>query len=240
MLLHTQGDSAVCIGQAAHSWISGRLARQWGNEAVPRPEPFAEVCLGAEQHDIGMAEWDRRPELNPETGWPMSFLDLPLATHIALWTEAPERILSQSPYAAVLVSKHGHALFTKREPTPEIERYLREQEALQEDLLERIGADRDEAALNQQLVWALDHLALVGLIPDWAPQDNPVGDALTLHVEMAGERHVTVDPWPFDVGEITLSYPGRRLDQRSSTEPELHARLAAAPWVYIPVTWSPG
>ena len=77
-------------------------------------------------------------------------------------------------------------------------------------------------------MWALDHLALVGLIPAWAPQDNPVGD-FSIHVEMAGERHVTVDPWPFADDEITLDYPGRRLEARSATEPELHARLAAAP-----------
>lgn len=239
MLLHSEGDAVVCIGQAAHSWISGRLARCWGNGAVPTPEPFAEVCLGAEQHDIGMAEWDRRPELDAATGHPVGFLDLPLATHIALWSQAPEKVLSQSPYAAMLVSMHGHALFSKREPTPEIERYLREQEALQGDLLERIGADPAQARLNQQLVWALDHLALVGLIPEWAPQDNPVGEDLTLHVEMAGDRHVTVDPWPFGPEEITLAYPGRRLTRRSATEPELHARLAAAPWVEVPVTWSP-
>jgi hypothetical protein len=238
MLLHFEGNDVVCIGQAAHSWISGQLARRWGNDAVDPAAPLAEVCLGAEQHDSGMADWDRRPELNQETGFPLSFLELPLATHIALWTEAPEKILSQSPYAAVLVSMHGTALFEKRSPTPEIERYLREQKALQQDLLERIGADPGQARLNQQLVWALDHLALVGLIPEWAPQDNPVGD-LTLHVEMAGERHVTVDPWPFADDQITLAYPGRRLTARSETVSDLHARLARAPWVDVAVTWSP-
>lgn len=237
MLLHMDGNGVVCIGQAAHSWISGQLAREWGNDAFAVPEPLAELCLGAEQHDIGMAEWDRRPELDPATGFPVGFLDLPLSTHLALWTEAPEKILSQSPYAAVLVSKHGHALFSKRKPTPEIERYLAEQEALQADLLERIGADPEQANRNQQLVWALDHLALVGLIPDFAPQENSVGD-LPLHVDLAGDRLVTVDPWPFGRDEITLRYPGRRLGERSATEPELHARLAAAPWVYVDVTWT--
>ena len=238
MLLHFDENGVVCIGQAAHSWISGRLAREWGNDAVRSPEPLAELCLGTEQHDVGMAGWDRRPELDTRTGYPVSFLDLPLATHLALWTEAPEKILSQSPYAAVLVSKHGQALFEKRRPTPEIERYLAEQRAFQDDLIERLGADADQLALNQQLVWALDHLALVGLIPAWAPQDNAVGE-VTIHIEIAAERRVTVDPWPFAADEITLGYPGRRLTEPSATEPELHARLAAAPWVDVPVTWSP-
>lgn len=49
---------------------------------------------------------------------------------------------------------------------------------------------------------------------------------------------MTVDPWPFAADAITLNYPGRRLTERSATEPELHARLAAAPWVGVGVTWS--
>lgn len=238
MLLHSEGNDMVCIGQAAHSWISGQLARRWGNRAVPAPVPLAEVCLGAEQHDIGMADWDRRPALDPDTGFPVPFLKLPLATHIALWTEAPEKVLSQSPYAALLVSLHGTALFRHRTPTPEIERYLRDQLAFQDDLVARIGADPAQLRLNQRLVWALDHLALVGLIPAWAPEDNTVGD-VSIHVEIAGERHVTVDPWPFGEDEITLRYPGRRLTARSATEPELQARLAEAPWVDVDVTWTP-
>jgi len=239
VLLHHDDGGVVCIGQAAHSWVSGRLARRWGNERFDPPAPRAEVCLGAEQHDIGMAEWDRRPELDTRTGYPVPFLELPVATHLALWSEAPERILCQSPYAALLVSMHGHALFEDRDPTPEIERYLRDQEALQRDLLARIGGDPSRARRNQQLVWAVDYLALVGLIPAWAPRDMPTPGP-TLHVRTDGDRRVTVDPWPFaEPEEITLAYPGRRLTAPSRTARELHARLAGAPWVAVPVTWAP-
>lgn len=238
MLLHENDDGVVCIGQAAHSWVSGQLARKWGNERFSAPEPLAEVCLGAEQHDIGMAEWDRRPELNAETGWPLSFLELPAATHIALWTDAPERILSQSPYAALLVSMHGHALFKKRKPTPEIERYVREQEALQADLMERIGEPPERARANQKLVWTVDFLALVGLIPEWAPQEQETPDGI-IRVTVDGPQAVRVDPWPFHEDELEIGYPGRLLTEPSATTQELHARLAAAPWKQVPVVWRP-
>ena len=238
MLLYEDGEGTVCIGQAAHSWVSGQLMRMWGNERFAAPEPLAEVCLGAEQHDIGMADWDRRPELDGDTGYPMSFLKLPVTTHIALWTDAPERILSQSPYAALLVSMHGHALFLKRRQTPEVARYVREQEALQRDLLESIGEDPGRARRNQQLVWAVDFLALVGLIPEWAPEEQePPGGPI--RIDTAGERHVTVDPWPFAAERIEIDYPGRRLTEPSRTLAELHGRLADAPWVNVPVTWTP-
>ena len=72
MLLRPDGDDTIVIGQPAHAWLSGQLARAWD----PRPEPWEEVCLAAEQHDIGMAEWELAPRLNPGTGLPRSFMEL--------------------------------------------------------------------------------------------------------------------------------------------------------------------
>ena len=66
MILRPDGDGLLAIGQASHAWLSGQLARAW----VPRPEPFEEVCLGALQHDVGMAEWDLDPQRHPDTGLP--------------------------------------------------------------------------------------------------------------------------------------------------------------------------
>ena len=82
MLLRSEGPSVLAIPQQSHAWISGQLARVWGNDRFPSPEPWEEVCLAAEQHDIGMAGWDRDPTFNPETGLPYSFLEMPLEVHL--------------------------------------------------------------------------------------------------------------------------------------------------------------
>ena len=82
MLLRPDGDGVLAIGQPAHAWLSGQLARTWGNERFGTVEPWEEVCLAAEQHDAGMAEWERRPTLNPGTGLPRSFMELPLGEHL--------------------------------------------------------------------------------------------------------------------------------------------------------------
>ena len=94
MLLREDGDAVVCIGQPAHAWLSGQLARSWALDPV---EPWEEVCLAAEQHDLGMAAWDAVPELNPETGRPYSFMEMPLDTHLRLWTAAPSVVMLSSP-----------------------------------------------------------------------------------------------------------------------------------------------
>jgi hypothetical protein len=96
VLLREEGGDVLCIGQASHAWISGQLARAWGNDLFPPPSPREEVCLAAVQHDIGMAGWDLQPSLNPATGRPHSFLEMPLPVHLELWTAAPSKLLTQS------------------------------------------------------------------------------------------------------------------------------------------------
>ena len=114
MLIRAEGeDSVLAIGQASHAWISGQLARAWGNERFGEVTPWEEVCLGAEQHDIGWALWDTRPSLNPDTGLPHTFIDAPLETKLELWSAAPRRMLAQCRYAALLVSMHGSALYDR-------------------------------------------------------------------------------------------------------------------------------
>jgi len=237
--------AAICVGQAAHAWISGQLARRWGNGRFARPEPFEGVCLGAEQHDVGMAEWDLAPTLDPGSGLPTSFMAMPRATHIEIWRAAPRKALSQSPYAALLVSMHGHALYGRRdtlEDDPEdseaIRRYVEEQEVFQRDLLARMGEDPARARHNQRLVWALDFLSLA-LLLGW--ESEPVaaptrlGEApcdVTVKPAGGGGR-MTVEPWPFDTDDLTVRTSGRSLGDRHQDEKALHGALDRAPWVEL-------
>ena len=201
MVLREEPDgSVICIGQPAHAFLSGQLARAWH----PRPEPFEEVCLAATQHDAGMADWDADPELNPDTGLPLSFMQMPLKTHLELWSHAPHRVLTQSRYAAILVSMHGAALYEMRDlsrmPPGEAEAvraYLADQRALQEQLGE--GLDEKRLRENQRLLWIWDFLSL-GLCLRWW---GKTVDGITLH------EH-TIEPWPFADDAVELFTEGKR------------------------------
>ena len=107
MLVRRDDRGALLIGQQSHAWISGQLARAWGNDRFGRVDPAEEVCLAAEQHDIGMADWDLAPARNPDTGLPRSFMEMPIAVHLELWTQGPRRLLRQSRYAALLASSRS-------------------------------------------------------------------------------------------------------------------------------------
>lgn len=217
MLLRREADAVIVIGQPAHAWLSGQLARAWS----PRPEPWEEVCLAAEQHDAGMAEWDRSPKLNPETGLPRSFLELELDDHLEIWWRAAPLVLQQSRYAALLVSMHGTALYERRNLDDERARaFLDGQRELQRRLM--AGFDAEQVRRNQRLIWTWDSLSL-GLLLDWPPFD-----AGGIHVEDG-----TLDPWPFASPAITVKSEGRRLGGTFDDEAAMRAALDAAPWVTL-------
>jgi hypothetical protein len=251
MLLRRDGDAVIAIGQPAHAWLSGQLARAWGNERFGAVEPWEEVCLGAEQHDVGMAASDERPTLNPDTGLPRSFMELELEAHLAIWSTAPAIVIPQSRYAALLVSLHGTALYERRDlarlasdDAARVRTFLEEQRRLQGALLATLRAETRTAAVatdaavlrNRRLVWTWDSLSL-GLLLDWAPYElegvpSADGDVdVTVRSGEAGA--MTLDPWPFRRPRVTLRCEGRRLAGRFEDESAMRAAFAAAPWVTL-------
>jgi hypothetical protein len=222
MLLRADGDAVIAIGQASHAWISGQLARAWR----PRPEPWEAVCLAAEQHDVGMARWDLTPSLNPASGLPHDFLQMPLPVHL----------LTQSRYAALLVSLHGSKLYGLRdleamepEDAEQVRAYLGVQLALQQRLAGELGADPDVLREQQQLLFTWDGLSLA-LCLRWEPFEI---DGLRL-------TDGRLSPWPFDRDELVVRCEGRRLEGRYGSEAELHAALERAPLVELAFPLRPG
>ncbi len=232
------GDGWLAIGQASHAWLSGQLARAWGSAAVERPEPFEAVCLAAEQHDVGMAEWDRRPALDAATGRAMAFTAMPRRLHLELWTHAAPKLETQSRYAALLVSMHGTWLYRfVREDTPAIRTYLDGQAAYQAALIERLGADPAEVEGNRRLLACWDALSLA-LCLGWAARELPPvrgvhGEDVALRYTPGGEGAAVLDPWPFAAERVTVQAEGRRLSGAFAAEAELHAALDSAPTVAL-------
>jgi Protein of unknown function (DUF3891) len=249
VLVRHDSRGVLVIGQPSHAWISGQLARAWGNERFGMVEPFEEVCLAAEQHDIGMAMWDLEPARNPESGLPASFLQMAIPDHIDLWSVAPRRLLRQSRYAALLVSLHGTRLYAHRDLSallgPErslVLEFLEGQRRLQHDLLETLRADPKTAASaadpvvarNSSLIGAWDTLSLAVCL-DYAPYtvrevpttDGPVEVSLS---EAGSSWRLSLDPWPLRTDSLVVRCEGQRLDGTYGDDAAMRAALARAPW----------
>ncbi len=249
MLLRDDDRGVLVIGQTSHAWLSGQLARAWGNSRFPAPAPREEVCLAAEQHDVGMSLWDLEPTFNPRTGLPHSFLEMPLATHLALWSAAPRRLLTQSRYAALLVSMHGSRLYRRREldtldeaDAAAIRAYLTAQDRFQEELSASLARDtltaasaREETvARNSQLLWTWDALSLAICLgePSGSVSAVPMNDDNSeVRLSAIQNQHrLRLEPWPFADEAVFVHCEGRRLEHHSEDERTLHAALAEAPW----------
>jgi hypothetical protein len=253
----------LVIGQPAHAWVSGQLARAWGSAAFPAPSPREPVCLAAEQHDVGWADADLAPLIGTE-GRPLSFIEYPRDEHVAIWRDAARRLLAQSRYAALLVSLHGTSLYERIDPDryePEIAAAIRAYVADQGALQARLAAGLDPAEVdrNRRLILAWDRLSLAlchgsattlehvpGADGDAVIRVEPAGDAApaarirddhAAPADVVPARYV-VDPWPFAAERVVVGCEARRLAGSFPDTTALHAALAAAPWV--PLRWELG
>ena len=249
VVLREDERGVIAIGQASHAWISGQLARAWGNARFGVVEPYEEVCLGAEQHDAGMAGWDLAPTCNPDSGLPHSFTEMPLAVHVELWREGPRRLLSQSRYAALLAAMHGRRLYERAkldQLAPEqaaiVRGFIVGQREFEQQLLASLAADpatasfagADLVARNSQLLWTWDLLSLA-LCLDWAPcvaHEVPTADGRAdVKLDPGGERSaLSLDPWPLRSATLTVHCEGRRLEGRFKSDQSLRRGLAQARW----------
>jgi hypothetical protein len=246
----------LVIGQPAHAWVSGQLARAWGSDGFPAPSPREPVCLAAEQHDIGWADADLAPLIGA-AGRPLSFIEYPRGEHVAIWRDAARRLLAQSRYAALLVSLHGTSLYERIDPDgyePEIAATIRAYAAGQAALQARLAAGLDPAEVdrNRRLILAWDRLSLAlcrgsattlervpGADGDASIRVEPAGDAApaarirddhAVPADVVTARYV-VDPWPFAAERVVVGCEARRLAGTFPDATALHEALESAPWV---------
>jgi Protein of unknown function (DUF3891) len=231
VLVRSEEQGALVIGQLSHAWLSGQLARAWGNECFAEPDPREEIALGAEQHDVGWALFDLAPGRSATSGLPCSFLETTVEQHLEIWRTAPDRLLSVSTYAALVVSLHGASLSAlrlggAREGRELLERHVADERARQARLRKQLGLTERDTQRIQRWMWAWDGLSLA-LCNGWDPftsRDVPAGDELVdLELRRLGdapaslgagtreEGAFSLDPLPFSAGRLVVWCEAREL-----------------------------
>ncbi len=257
MLYREDPHGRIAITQPMHAWVSGQLAHAWGNAQFGEFAPWEEVCLGAEQHDVGHTVWELAPTLNPQTGLPYSFLELPRQVHVQLWSTAARLVLPQGRYAALLVSLHGTVLYehyNAANDPPEIaeavQNYLAGARAFQQEMLASLRADPSYApyatdemvARNRRLVQVWDALSLFicyGRQQSRSVQYVPTATTpttVTLTPRNGDPAILLVAPWPFRGEQVQLVYEGRRLATTFSDETRMREALEQAPSIRLETT----
>ena len=252
-------ESAIAISQVAHSWMSGQMAREWGNAESGTFQPREPLCYAAEQHDIGFLSWEKRPRWNPETGFPFTFEDLPIGEHVEIWKRSIDQLRAVSAYAALMASFHFSGLCERHsrkgaEPDSRTaEAFLQDQRFHREELLASIAENwssspgHTEAAVsqNRKLIAAWDLLSLqlsrnpskAFVIEDvpWRGEDE--GCTLSISPSAFSSRVFYVDPWPFSSSLLRLCCEGYLFQHPFRSQEELDRTLTARNVTRLPVEY---
>ncbi|MGJ3251006.1 MAG: DUF3891 family protein [Elainellaceae cyanobacterium] len=265
MLLRTIPGGRICITQPAHAWVSGQLARAWGNtDQTGTFSPWRDVCLAAEQHDIGWLSWEATPQLNPETGYPYHFTELPIPTHMGIWSDAKRLSLSLGRYVSLLVSLHGTGLyerFTSWQQSSDrhlVEKFLHDEKAYQHELVGLLKTDvyyessvsRSVIERNRQLIATWDWLSIlmcIGFEGSKQVPDVPMTEGvqtLTLtsipSSSKSDAEFITVTPWVFQDDSVSLKVEGRVLYEAQSSDAAMRQALDEASWATLNIVLTPG
>src|SRR5271165_6716799 len=243
MLFRELGDTVIAIPQPSHAWLSGQAMRAWGNGDFGFIAPFEDVCLGAEQHDLGWLIWEQTPTFNPATGRPHSFRELDVRQHTAIWSQGSVMALSLGRYPALLVSLHGANLYRNfdvaaADPATAtvVRSFLQGQAGLQQWLIESLTADRSYARhatpesleRNRLLVSTADRLsiAICTGLRDIAVRSGAAGEGWVRDVPTAQAKvdlriraldqaatRFALGPWPFASVSVSLACEGFELPE---------------------------
>ncbi|MGH6793947.1 MAG: DUF3891 family protein [Methylocella sp.] len=254
MLLRRDGRDVIVIPQPSHAWLSGQMARAWGNRRFAMPMPNDEVCLAAEQHDIGWLAWEMAPAFDAETGLPQEFLKVPATMHTRLWREGVRHARAFGRYPALLVSLHADTIYSRHfdvaKASPEnaeaVRAFLDEQHRFQARMAASLRADPtiaeqaspENIRRNRSLIAVLDRMSLEicwGVKKEIKIPDVPTAGAETAELRMQprdGEGLV-LDPWPFRTASVAVRTEGKRLRGRFASEADLHRALDEAEPVLV-------
>ncbi|HYG35013.1 MAG TPA: DUF3891 family protein [Clostridia bacterium] len=246
MLIRKEAEGITAISQPAHAWVAGQLARNWGNDQFFTMTE--EICLAAEQHDIGFLEWERSPTLNANTGLPHTFLDMPRPLHLELWTKGIHQMLQFGRYPALLVSMHFTALAQREKPNGSaydrklLKEFLQREGEFQTGLITSLSNDfyygsmssEETIRCHQKLVSIFDWISLLLCHRLAEPEDIPGiptrDGSTTLKLKPLDESggEVSLTPWPFRSKEVQLVCEGRHLLETFTDEKIMQEALKAA------------
>jgi hypothetical protein len=232
MIVRERADgSLILINQTDHAKVSGQCAAHWGNARFARPQPYEAVVRAAMFHDSGWYDYEASPSITPETGKPLSFMQVP-------WGKPQRRAFEWAigwmtqiePYSGLLLSKHRTGLqrgrygqmespkaFNASTLPEDNEDFLGRNEEAQTALLRNY--DEAEFWTNYRLLQTFDFISLficnkdvVDDVIDPVPTSYD-GKSVSMTLKTIEGTRIAVDPFPFDVDPLRVQLVRREVGQ---------------------------
>ncbi|MBX7165302.1 MAG: DUF3891 family protein [Pirellulales bacterium] len=218
------GPSWLLLSQVDHAALAADLAESWLGGGVQPLAPRDAVLYAVDHHDDGWIEWEQQPQVDPDSGKPVDFLEMPEAQYLEIWSRSVELAAQHGPLPAWLVAGHFSLLAemgaTQRSEATLSTAWRSELESrrhawLDEWVRAETGATPAIAARGLAQLRMFDFLSLwFCCAPRHEPLSFPTPDGPVIEWNPLAAGLVTVSPWPFDVPEIDLAISGRQVPQR--------------------------
>jgi hypothetical protein len=224
-----EGDRLRLVTQPDHAAFAADLLSLFRlPELVDHPRRAA-LLRAVRLHDNGWRELDAAPPVDPASGLPHTFLDLPRPLRLEVWERGTARYVDSDPYAALLATEHALNLFageTSRDGWRELLPRLAERRT---ELLARCGVEADALAADYRFLDLADRLSLAVCNGSCEPFARS-GFAARL-----GENGLALVPFPL-AGATTFEVPCRWIEvRRYAGDGDLAVTLAGARWTSFPI-----
>jgi len=230
MIRRDKNGGWILIVQHDHALLSGQIMAKWGNEDFVKPDPCDEVLFAVREHDSGWGQWDSKPKINPENGYPANFTEMSPHEQSVIWGECYRSHSSKHSYASALIALHflkfnGNNL--KKDPDN------KQLKLLQIDIKDFISKELninisnsnsdvipDEIKVNLKMLQIGDIISLA-LCHGWRSieiTETPIdynGSETTLNIESEDGFNYTITPYPFDEPYLEFHVTGKNIDRKS-------------------------
>jgi hypothetical protein len=146
MIVYERGEKFVMVAQHHHALASGEIARRWRERYFIGKDRREDVLYGISQHDRGWIDLDNTPFWNDADKRPYSFVEFPLVPKLSFYRKGVDEVEETSPYGALLCSMHYVSFFDGTSEETALS-YVRDEQARQRRLRERLGIGEEEAAV---------------------------------------------------------------------------------------------
>jgi len=232
MIVNHTPDGWQIIYQQAHALLAMQLAWLW--PPLGPPDRWVGLLAATAQHDDEQQSWDGHYGITP-AGAPANFTMKEFSLEQA--TRVMHAARFQGRWRSLLTSMHLSTLYEgMRGKKKELDTFLDEQRACQQQLLKALNVKKAEAQQAYDLLHWCDRLSLI-LCRHELPE---MGRTLEIYAGPDGQAYyvsqpepegaVVVEPWPFREKNFTVSVEISVLRQlHFKDDAELAAALRDAP-----------
>ena len=243
--LTLDGNSSLwlLIPQTEHARIAYELARNWGVPPLTVPEPATGVPETILRHDDGWRVWEQRIDVDPQSGRPLSFTEMPPDVAHAIWQRSIIACSDLGPLAQHLVAEHFMHLRSSGDSsdTDEAAQFLREFQLRSDKWLLEWQRMDPQSHTSEIANRALEHLQLFDAMSLWfscaertQPREFDTPDGIAITLTPLDSVHVSATPWPLSVPSLQLCITGRVVPARAYEDA---ADLDSVPARQLSLTW---